>query len=484
MIDGYASGILAALGAPLVMTTGFLLWQDHWKGSAFALNLFKCCTASVLFLILSLTVPSLQRDVPDNEEDGDIIVRDDHTLFPSTVFTTRAVGFLFLSSTLGIVIGDWTWLEALQLLGARPVILMDALKPFLASLMGWWLLGEELRVMALGGMVLTVVGILVVALEQEQQNATTSVGPQHQGTTVEDSSMNETMRSEPSDGLQEPSSPISDGIDDCAIVQLNSLYCGETNEPNQQKTHRAVDRHGEADDKVRFDAAMAVETDDNVSLTEGTEVADCEDPFRPAIHRASSFPPSSSSEDLLTSAAQQKKRVTRIGYTYSAINVILDTYGSVLTKQNGMYMTVWEINLLRFGFAGAVLAAMSLIMHTRAWLMASWRKEPSPQNDCIKSTPWYALPRNEMNRSSWLHISAGVVVVTFLSPTLANYALFEIALALALTLTSIGPLYELPLSYLFNKKRPTLQSFEGAVLAIAGVAILAFRGSLPDDNDE
>ena len=466
MIDSYASGILAALGAPLAMTTGFLLWQDHWKGSAFALNLYKCCTASVLFLILSLTVPALQRDTADNENG---VIRDDHTLFPSTVFTTSAVGYLFLSSTLGIVIGDWTWLQALQLLGAKPVILMDALKPFLASLMGWLFLGEDLRLMALGGILLTVVGIIVVALEQEQQNAETVVEPEHAETKAEHSSLNEIMRMEPSDGLQ-PSS-ASDGVDCFAVVRLNSLYTGETDEPNQQGAHAAVEMQEEG------------ETDDNFSLTEGTEVADCEDPFRPAIRRASSFPPASG-VDLLTTVAQQKKRVTCIGYTYSAVNVILDTYGSVLTKQNGMFMTVWEINLLRFGFAGAVLAAASIIMHMSAWLTASWRKLPSPPSDYIKSTPWYALPWNEMNRSSWLRISAGVVVVTFLSPTLSNYALFEIALALALTLTSIGPLYELPLSYLFNKKRPTLRSFEGAVLAIAGVAILAFRGSLADDGGE
>ena len=176
MIDGYSSGILAALGAPLVMTTGFLLWQDHWKGSAFSLNMYKCCTASAGFLLLSLTLPTLQRDTTNEDDDHDAIVqRDGHTRFPSTVFTMRSVGFLFLSSTVGIVIGDWTWLQALQLLGAQPVILMDALKPFLASLLGWWLLGEDLKLLALGAMVLTVLGITLVAVEQNHKDVGTTL---------------------------------------------------------------------------------------------------------------------------------------------------------------------------------------------------------------------------------------------------------------------------------------------------------------------
>ena len=43
---------------------------------------------------------------------------------------------------LGIVVGDNTWLRALQLLGARRVILVDALKPWLAAILGHFLLDE------------------------------------------------------------------------------------------------------------------------------------------------------------------------------------------------------------------------------------------------------------------------------------------------------------------------------------------------------
>lgn len=151
----FGLGVAAAMAAPLVMTCGFIAWDNHWKGSAFALNLYKCNLVTIGFLVLVCTTRSSNP-------------------FPATVFTYQAVGYMVLSSTIGILIGDWTWLQALQLLGARRVILMDSLKPFLAALMGWLILEEELRLAALGGIALTVSGVLIVSLEttnrdQEEQ---------------------------------------------------------------------------------------------------------------------------------------------------------------------------------------------------------------------------------------------------------------------------------------------------------------------------
>ena len=97
-----ASGILAALVAPLSMTIGFVIWDDQWHGSAFALNLFKCTLASAMFL---LTVGSIK-------------------LAGASGWSSWAlgtVGWLVISSMAGIVIGDNTWLFALELLGSRKV---------------------------------------------------------------------------------------------------------------------------------------------------------------------------------------------------------------------------------------------------------------------------------------------------------------------------------------------------------------------------
>ena len=120
---------------------------------------------------------------------------------------------------------------------------------------------------------------------------------------------------------------------------------------------------------------------------------------------------------------------------------------------------------------------------------------PSDENDCaemgletekgvekessgVKSEterPWYSLPYNT-SWFDWAAITFGVTFVTFAHPALTNYALFQIALALAITLSSVGPIYMLPLSWVFQRGRPTLGSCMGATLAVAGVAILSFFG--------
>jgi uncharacterized membrane protein len=139
-------GTVAALSAPLLMTFGFILWDAHWKGSAFALNLFKCATASVGFLLLVF------------------LTRLDA---PFSTFTLADTLFLILSAFIGIVVGDLLWLEALQLIGARRVIVVDTLKPFCAALFGYLLLGESVNWFTGLGMLLTMTGVLFVSLEKE-----------------------------------------------------------------------------------------------------------------------------------------------------------------------------------------------------------------------------------------------------------------------------------------------------------------------------
>lgn len=73
------------------------------------------------------------------------------------------------SSAVGILIGDWTWTEGLKCLGARKVILMDSLKPFLAASVGWAFFDEKFNnpLKASIGLVLTAVGVALVGLEVE-----------------------------------------------------------------------------------------------------------------------------------------------------------------------------------------------------------------------------------------------------------------------------------------------------------------------------
>lgn len=157
----------------------------------------------------------------------------------------------------------------------------------------------------------------------------------------------------------------------------------------------------------------------------------------------------------------------------SFLNVALDTYGALLTKEYGVGMTTWEINLIRFGFAGVVLFLVSGLLHVYS------RIRPNDDKEKEAPGPWYSLPRN-MPRRSWLHMALGVLLVTFLTPALSNFALFQIALALALTLGSVGPLYALPLTWWLQEDRPTLRACFGAALAVAGIVILSLWGTLKE----
>lgn len=137
-----AVGLAAALGAPALSALGCLLWDRYWAGSAFALNLFKCAFATILFAVT--------------------VGADGRSSLPSK---GSVVPWLCFSSLLGIIVGDLAWLASMRLLGARRVILVDSLKPFLAAILGG-ALGERLTPIAAGAMVLSVLGILAVALER------------------------------------------------------------------------------------------------------------------------------------------------------------------------------------------------------------------------------------------------------------------------------------------------------------------------------
>jgi drug/metabolite transporter (DMT)-like permease len=432
----FGLGVTAALGGPFVMTIGFILWDDHWKGSAYSLNLFKCCGASLGFLIVFLSVRAGKDD-------------DENQLFPPDIFTGEAVSFLLLSSTIGLVIGDVMWLEGLRLLGARRTIMMDSIKPFLAALFGWLILDEELRPAAVGGIALTVAGVLLVALET---SSTTSEEEKEKEKAAENESISDDNMS---------TSPDAMGT--------------------------AADSGGEAPSEILDEDSI----DDPVEIDESLEVS-TETPALP-----------SPSEPL---KKHRTVRQMRAGYVWSLLNVVFDTYGAVLIKQYGEGMTVWEIGLIRFGFAGLVLLVLSLsiVVYVRGRIILLRQLGVEPADQAIMAstgnddddddttekggvndqqpTAWYALPINEMSRSSWAHVSGGVMLVAFLQPTLTTYALFEIAVALALTLGSAGPLYSLPLAYFLQKEVPTVRAYAGAVLAVAGIVVLAFRGTLAEEE--
>ena len=161
------NGILAATTAPFFMAVGFIIWDVTWKqsnGSAFALNLFKCNLASIGFLIMSLILGfSKEVEVEVEVEENEI---DDEN---ASIALTEVM-FLVLSGFIGIVIGDLAWLESLHLLGATRVLVVDTIKPFMAALGGWLILGESIHPVSFLGIGLTVVGVFIVSFEKEQSD--------------------------------------------------------------------------------------------------------------------------------------------------------------------------------------------------------------------------------------------------------------------------------------------------------------------------
>ncbi len=378
MINNETAGIIAALAAPFFMAFGFIVWEKIWKasgGSAFALNMFKCNFAAVGFLIISFilgwTSSSLSSETSTNGKDGN--------QERGIIFTYQSLFYLILSGFIGIIIGDLAWLEALRLLGATKVLIIDSIKPFTAALMGWLILDESINKIAYSGIFLTVLGILIVSLEREKM-----------------------------DDL------LNEHIDDNDVEVL--------------------------------------------VITEGVESRDGQ-----------------LKQDEVNKRTQEVQKIennrcykTR-GYTFAVGNVILDTYGSILTKQHGVGMSTWSINLIRFGSAGLIMIFISL----SSFIFVSFTRNRKsqilvPENNGIS---WFLLPH--MNMIAWLKICAGVLFVTFICPSLSNYALFQISLAFALTLGSISPLYALILEWPFHGTKPSFRAIIGASLSIGGVCILA-----------
>ena len=130
--------------APGLMAFGLFVWADAWTYSPLALNAFKCALGSSLFGLVVLIF--YRRPMPE-----------------------RAVLWLAFSSLLGIVIADTLWLAALQILGARRMIAIDALKPFVAAFMGYFLLGDAVPWLGYLGVVVCALGVYLLNVESAEQ---------------------------------------------------------------------------------------------------------------------------------------------------------------------------------------------------------------------------------------------------------------------------------------------------------------------------
>jgi len=73
---------------------------------------------------------------------------------------------LALSGVVGLVIGDTLLFQSFVWLGPRLAMLLMALAPPMSALIAWLVLGEQMSTIAIGGMLLTLLGITWVVLER------------------------------------------------------------------------------------------------------------------------------------------------------------------------------------------------------------------------------------------------------------------------------------------------------------------------------
>mmetsp|Transcript_46959 Transcript_46959/g.114566 ORF Transcript_46959/g.114566 Transcript_46959/m.114566 type:complete len:314 (-) Transcript_46959:2105-3046(-) len=230
----FATGIFEAAIAPFFMVVGFYAWDYHWNGSPFALNMFKCNVAAIGFIIVVVATGIINENSRRAAKYDDASsLTDDGNITDTTTDTIHILNIvmLMLSSVLGIVMGDFCWLEGMRILSARKIILVDCLKPFLAAYVGWAWFDEQLGAAACLGLVLTCFGVLLVELEQidDHDKSPTSSDTSPAELIVVESQQDPTERDRLLDQnrLSSPTPPANTTIKDQKSESMDSSYADQ-----------------------------------------------------------------------------------------------------------------------------------------------------------------------------------------------------------------------------------------------------------------
>ncbi|MGB5962713.1 MAG: DMT family transporter [Coleofasciculaceae cyanobacterium] len=150
------SGEMAALGAAFLWATSAVVYTHlGQKIAPLVLNLSKGVIA-IAYITITLIIQG--NFLPDN-------------------ISTINLGLLLLSGILGIGLGDTFYFEALNNLGARRTLLLEALAPPLAALIALIALKETLNLTACIGIFLTVLGVAWVISERVPGTGNKVVNP-------------------------------------------------------------------------------------------------------------------------------------------------------------------------------------------------------------------------------------------------------------------------------------------------------------------
>jgi drug/metabolite transporter (DMT)-like permease len=142
----FSYGEVAALTAAVLWTFSSMLW-GMVKIPAFTLNACKnvvgCC-----LIVLHLACVWL--------------------IFGSLELTSNPLDWtwLALSGLVGIVAGDTLYFRCLQILGARRALLISCASPLIATVLGFQFLDQQISLIVLSGILLTVFGVATVVSDR------------------------------------------------------------------------------------------------------------------------------------------------------------------------------------------------------------------------------------------------------------------------------------------------------------------------------
>ncbi|CAE8611792.1 unnamed protein product [Polarella glacialis] len=443
---GVVDGFVAAAVAPGVMTVGFFIWGNVWTGSGLMLNAFKGILASMIFLAVFFLTAAIAGQ----------------PCFPP--MSWNDLFFLWLSSLLGIVLGDTFWLLALARIGARRVILVDSIKPFLATTGAAILLNEVPSWEVLVGMAVTVAGVLLVGLELPPESSELSASDKSE----KQKGKLDSGTGSNSNHNNHSSNNNSNNISRTFLGHWCFWHCmglsGQHMLPNNNSNnnnHNSKNTQGQtlgvaADCREDFELDLvpserAPSDSDNVGKIEhnsGERKAEIVEAVQVAA------------EDGSSSKAKISASSLAVGYAFSVCNCFFDVIGWLLVKQHGRGSTTWHINLIRFGTAGIEIAIFLGAVVFTSRVMG--RTPPD----------WCLIPKG-LGRRGWAVLCLGVVFVTFVTPALTQYAIFEIEMAPYVTLTSTGPIWALPIGWVLKRERVSRRACCGSLLAVLGVVPLA-----------
>ena len=96
------------------------------------------------------------------------------TIRTGSFFPEGATGhnwfWLSLSGLIGFVLGDLMLFQAYVVIGARIAMLIMSLSPPVAAIIGWALLGENIGIVGVLGIIITMAGIAIVILTRHPKN--------------------------------------------------------------------------------------------------------------------------------------------------------------------------------------------------------------------------------------------------------------------------------------------------------------------------